>query len=72
MGRITICQPQAVLQRSEAQQILVDDWMGHSNPRHGRQLGEDVAYRQEQVRKVGLGFDLPPSLNWARLAASQV
>ena len=37
-----------------------------SNPsmgdRYGKQLVEDVKYRQEQVKKVGLGFDLPPSL----------
>jgi len=40
--------------------------MGHSNPsmgdRYGKQLVEDVGYRQEQVKRVGLGFDLPPSL----------
>jgi len=46
-------------------QILIDYWMGHSNPsmgdRYGRQLVEDVEYRQDQV-KNGLGFDLPPSL----------
>ncbi len=57
---------EAVLQRSEARQILIDYWMGHSNPsmgdRYGKQLVEDVKYRQEQVEKVGLGFDLPPSL----------
>lgn len=57
---------EAVLQRSEARQILIDYWMGHSNPsmgdRYGKQLVEDVEYRQEQVKKVGLGFDLPPSL----------
>ena len=55
-----------MLQRSEARQILVDYWMGHSNPsmgdRYGKQLVEDVEYRQEQAKKVGLGFDLPPSL----------
>ena len=55
-----------MLQRSEARQILIDYWMGHSNPsmgdRYGKQLVEDVEYRQEQVEKVGLGFDLPPSL----------
>ena len=55
-----------MLQPSEARQILIDYWMGHSNPsmgdRYGRQLVEDVEYRQEQARKVGLGFDLPPSL----------
>jgi hypothetical protein len=57
---------EAVLQRSEARQILIDYWMGHSNPsmadRYGRQLVEDVEYRQDQAKKVGLGFDLPPSL----------
>lgn len=57
---------EAVLQRSEARQILIDYWMGHSNPsigdRYGKQLVEDVEYRQVQVKKVGLGFDLPPSL----------
>lgn len=57
---------EAVLQRSEARQILIDYWMGHSNAsmadRYGKQLVEDVEYRQQQVKKVGLGFDLPPSL----------
>jgi integrase len=57
---------EAVLQRSEARQILIDYWMGHSNPsmgdRYGKQLVEDVEYRQQQVKKVGLGFDLPESL----------
>jgi len=51
-----------VLQRSEARQILIDYWMGHSNPsmgdRYGKQLVKDAEYRQEQVAKVGLGFDL--------------
>ncbi|HXI44591.1 MAG TPA: hypothetical protein VNH83_31695, partial [Bryobacteraceae bacterium] len=49
-------------QRSEARQILIDYWMGHSNPsmgdRYGKQLVKDAEYRQEQVAKVGLGFDL--------------
>jgi len=53
---------EAVLQRSEARQILIDYWMGHSNPsmgdRYGKQLVKDAEYRQEQVAKVGLGFDL--------------
>lgn len=57
---------EAVLQRSEVRQILIDYWMGHSNQsmgdRYGKQLVEDVEYRQKQVKKVGLGFDLPPSL----------
>lgn len=53
---------EALLQRSEARQILIDYGMGHSNPsmgdRYGKQLVEDVEYRQEQAKKVGL----PPSL----------
>jgi integrase len=57
---------EAVLQRSEARQILIDYWMAHSNAsigdRYGKQLVEDVEYRQAQVAKVGLGFELPPSL----------
>jgi len=56
----------ARLQRSEVRQILIDYWMGHSNPsmgdRYGKQLVEDVNYRQDQIRKVGLGFELPESL----------
>ena len=57
---------EAVLQRSEARQILIDYWMGHVSSsmgdRYGKQLVEDVEYRQQQVTKVGLGFELPPSL----------
>ncbi|HKM83554.1 MAG TPA: hypothetical protein VJY15_21660 [Candidatus Acidoferrum sp.] len=49
---------EAVLQRSNARQII-DYWMEHSNAsivdRYGQQLVEDVEYRQEQVKKVGLG-----------------
>jgi hypothetical protein len=29
---------------------------------YGKQLVEDIEYRQDQVKKVGLGFELPPSL----------
>jgi hypothetical protein len=54
------------LQRSEARQLIIDYWMGHSSAsmgdRYGKQLVEDVEYRQAQVAKVGLGFELPPSL----------
>jgi integrase len=57
---------EAVLQRSDARQLLIDYWMGHSNAsigdRYGKQLVEDIEYRQEQVKQVGLGFELPPSL----------
>jgi hypothetical protein len=51
---------------SETRQILIDHWRGHSNPtmgdRYREQLVEDVEHRQELVKNVGLGFDLPPSL----------
>ena len=51
---------EAVLQRSDARQLLIDYWMGHSNAsigdRYGKQLVEDIEYRQEQVKQVGLGF----------------
>jgi len=57
---------EVVLQRSDARQILIDYWMGHSNAsmgdRYGRQLVEDIEYRQEQVKKVWLGFERPPRL----------
>jgi len=57
---------QSKVQRSDARQLLIDYWMGHSNAnmgdRYGKQLTEDVEYRQEQVKKIGLGFELPPSL----------
>jgi hypothetical protein len=66
---------EAVLQRSEARQILINYWMGHPNPsmgdRYGKQLVEDVEYRQEQAKKVGLGFDLPPVLIWATWATKR-
>ncbi len=56
---------EAVLQKSEARQLLIDYWMGHENDdmstRYGKQLLEDVNYRKEWAEKVGLGFDLPTS-----------
>jgi hypothetical protein len=59
------CFREAVLQKSEARQLLIDYWMGHENndmsTRYGKQLLEDVKYRKEWVEKVGLGFDLPTS-----------
>jgi integrase len=54
---------EAVLQKSEARQLLIDYWMGHENDdmstRYGKQLLEDVEYRKEWAEKVSLGFDLP-------------
>jgi len=31
--------------------------------RYGKQLLEDIEYRQDHVKKVGLGFELPPTLS---------
>lgn len=57
---------EAVLQRSDARQLLIDYWMGHASEsmgdRYGRQLVKDIPYRQAQVKKVGLGFEPPPEL----------
>jgi integrase len=53
---------EATLQRSEVRQILIDYWMGHENAdmssRYGKQLTEDVEFRQQWAQKVGLGFGL--------------
>src|SRR6516165_8313862 len=57
---------EAALQRSDVRQILIDYWMGHANAkmgdRYGRQLVEDIEYRQAQVKSAGLGFEVPPAL----------
>ncbi len=57
---------EAVLQRSEARQLLIDYWMAHTNgsmgDRYGKQLLEDIEYRQREVSKIGRGFELPQSL----------
>jgi hypothetical protein len=64
---------EAVLQRSEARQILIGYWMEHSNPsdgdRYREQLSADVEYRQEQVKIAGLGFDLRQTVTRATWAA---
>jgi integrase len=53
---------ESVLQKSEARALLVDYWMGHENremgTRYAKQLVEDVAWRKQWARKVGLGFGL--------------
>jgi integrase len=55
---------ESVLQLSDVRQILIDYWMGHSNSsmadRYGKQVVENIEFRQQQVEKVGLGFELPP------------
>jgi integrase len=56
---------ESVLLRSECRNILINFWIGHADSemssRYGMQLLEDVEFRQEWVKKVGLGFDLPTS-----------
>jgi integrase len=53
---------ESVLQKSEARALLVDYWMGHENremgTRYAKQLVEDVAWRKQWAKKVGLGFKL--------------
>lgn len=53
---------ESILQRSEARTLLIDYWMGHANGemsgRYGKQLLENVVWRQECAAKVGLGFSL--------------
>ncbi len=53
---------QAVLEKSDVRQLLIDYWMAHDNSdmssRYAKQLTEDVEFRQEWAEKVGLGFDL--------------
>jgi hypothetical protein len=52
----------SVPQKSEARALLVDYWMGHENhemgTRYARQLVEDVAWRKQWAKKVGLSFML--------------
>jgi hypothetical protein len=54
---------QAVLEKSEVRQLLIDFWLGHDNPDmssgYAKQLTEDVEFRQEWAEKVGLGFVMP-------------
>jgi integrase len=53
---------ESVLQKSEARALLVDYWMDHENremgTRYAKQLVEDVAWRKQWAKKVGLGFRL--------------
>ncbi len=57
---------QAVLEKSEVRQLLIDYWMAHDNSdmssRYAKQLTEDVEFREEWAEKVGLGFELPELL----------
>ena len=54
---------ESILQMSEARTLLIDFWMGHANRemsgRYGKQLLDNVRWRQECAAKVGLAFALP-------------
>ena len=54
---------ESILQMSEARTLLIDYWMGHANGemsgRYGKQLLDNVQWRQACAAKAGLGFALP-------------
>jgi len=54
---------ESVLQMSEVRTLLINYWMGHANGemagRYGKQLLDNVRWRQESAATVGLGFMLP-------------
>ena len=54
---------EAVLQMSNARNLLIDFWMGHANSemagRYGKQLLANIRWRQECAATIGLGFTLP-------------
>jgi integrase len=54
---------EAVLQMSNARNLLIDFWMGHANGemsgRYGKQLLANIPWRQECADAIGLGFALP-------------
>ena len=61
---------------------MIDYWMAHDNSdmssRYAKQLTEDVEFRQEWTKKVGLGFELTelsepePGVNCATCATNFV
>ena len=54
---------EAILQMSNARNLLIDFWMGHANSemggRYGKQLLANIRWRQEWAATVGLGFTFP-------------
>jgi len=48
---------------SDAQNLLIEYWMGHENremgTRYAKQMIENIEWRKEWAEKVGLGFKLP-------------
>lgn len=53
----------AILQMSNARNLLIDFWIGHANRemsgRYGKQLLANIQWRQECAAAIGLGFRLP-------------
>jgi integrase len=58
---------ESILQISDMRTLLIDYWMGHSNGemagRYGKQLLDNIQWRQECAAKVGLSFTLPKESN---------
>jgi integrase len=54
---------EAVLQMSNARNLLINFWMGHANGemsgRYGKQLLANTRWRQECAATIGLGFTVP-------------
>jgi hypothetical protein len=54
---------EAVLQMSDARNLLIDFWTGHANGemsgRYGKRLLANIPWRQECADAIGLGFTLP-------------
>jgi hypothetical protein len=46
----------------EVRQLLIDFWLGHDNPdmssRYAKRPTEDMEFRQDWTKRVGLGFEL--------------
>ena len=53
---------ESILQMSEVRTLLIDYWMGHASGemagRYGKQLLDNLQWRQECAANVGLGFTL--------------
>ena len=57
------------LQKTECPEVLRDFWFGHA-PKHVSErctkLREERDFRLEWAEKIGLGFELPPSIGQLR------
>jgi len=65
---------ESILKMSQVRNVLIDFWMGHANGemsgRYGKQLLDNIKWRQECAAKVDLGFTLPEVENEALLDKS--